>query len=510
MTERAPNLKKAFALLEEDEEGEVDPERVDRALKEELLSRLKDEKYLYYEPNGKCEEFISAVGSGKYFVILFSAANGVGKTASGANVVANIVFEKKNPWFDAPLYQNWPYPKKGRIVTDPKNTEGVIDTLETWLPKGRYSARKAGKAYKSQWRTDTGWSWDVMTYEQEPKEFEGPTLGWVWFDEPPTRAIYKACVSRLRKGGIIFISATMLKGSGWIYDHIVEGRTDDPEMEKMAKGQRAYIEAGVESACIEHGVRGHLEHDHIQKMIAEYDEDEKVARVEGRFQHMAGLVFKTWRRNIHVIKPFTIDIRRFCVYEAIDPHQRTPDAVLWMAVDSKGRKFLIDELYLKCANGTEELARNIKEKAAPYRIVRRIGDPSMFIEDQHTGRSLASRLSDYGLNYVEATKMRAASNKRIEEALSYVQLPTGEFIKEPEMFVFDTLKRTIWEIEHWVWDEWTGKNADKHDAKEKPVDKDDHMIENGGRLLIQEPVFVPYEPPRYGNQNTATNHDPYE
>jgi hypothetical protein len=42
------------------------------------------------------------------------------------------------------------------------------------------------------------------------------------------------------------------------------------------------------------------------------------------------------------------------------------------------------------------------------------------------------------------------------------------------------------------------------------VDKDDHMIENGGRLLIQEPVFVPYEPPRYGNQNTATNHDPYE
>lgn len=503
MNKAPQNIRKVFSLLEED-----DPELVIRQLEEEQAYRLGKEKYQFYEPNGKCEEFIEAVGCGDYFVVLFSAANGVGKTASGANVVANIVYERVNPYFDHKLYNDWPYPKKGRIVSDPKNVDGVIDTLKEWLPEGKYKTKKAGKSYDSQWETSE-WKWDMMTYEQDPKEFEGPTLGWVWFDEPPPRSIYKACVARLRKGGIIFITATMLEGSGWLYDHIVEGRSEDPEMEELAKGQRCHIEAGVEAACKQHGIRGHLEHDNIEKMIAEYDEDEKVARVEGKFQHLAGLVFKKFSRKIHVIKPFQIDLRNYSVYEMIDPHPRNEDAVMWVAVDRKGRKIIVDELYIKCSGGVEELAKRIKEKASQFRIVRRLGDPSMFIVDQHTGRSLASRLSDYGLNYLEATKERRASDRRIEDALTFNQLPTGEFIVEPEIYIFDFCKRTIFEFEHYRWDEWIGKIADKRDKKEKPVDKDDHMIENLGRCLIQEPVFEPM-PLREAVSQGGNNYDPYD
>ena len=54
--------------------------------------------------------------------------------------------------------------------------------------------------------------------------------------------------------------------------------------------------------------------------------------------------------------------------------------------------------------------------------------------------------------------------------------------------------------------------ADRKDRKEKPVDKDDHMVENLGRCLFQEPRFEPYVNP-YRQQvqdDEMTRDDPYE
>lgn len=504
-----PNIgektRRISALLDEE-----NPEVMLRMLKEEKISRFTKNKYMYYEPNGAGERFINAVGSGEHVIVLFSAANGVGKTAAAANIVANITQKKKNPYFeDLPLFDKWPYPKKGRIVTDPANTKNVVDTLIEWMPAGNYTAKKASKPYLSEWKSGD-FTWDIMTYEQDPKEFEGPTLGWIWFDEPPTKPIYKACVARLRKGGIIFIPATMLKGSGWLHEHIVEGRSDDPEMKDLIAGNRVHIQAGVEEACKQHGIRGHLEHEHIQNMIAEYDEDEKEARVYGRFQHLSGRIFKKFDRSIHLKKPFAINPREWCVYEMIDPHPRNPDAIMWLAVNRQGVKIVVDELYIKCENGTEELAARIKEKASQYRIIRRVGDPSMFIEDQHTQRSLAQNLADLGLVYEAATKMRTASDERIKTALSYEQLPTGEWIKSPEIYFFETCHRSTWEMDHYVWDEWTGRTADNKNPKEKPVDKDDHMIECLGRGLIQEPIFVQMQLPSSRGRQEVKSYDPYQ
>lgn len=1131
-----------------------------RAWKEEIAYRVKYEKYKYYEPNGKCEEFINKIGSGKYFIVLFNAANGVGKTCVCANIVAHLIWGKDsdNEYFNLPLFKNFPFPKKGRIASDPTNIEkNLIPTLEEWFPKGRYKSRKGGKHYNSIFETDNDFDFDIMSYDQDPKEYEGATLGWCieenervlvdsgewkeiknikvgdyvlnttdnfrkgkhkvvavydkgikdiikiktrsgfelkctpdhkiwvsnrgwieagklkkgdrlyspvfnikgtkkitnkesfmlgswigdgwfdkslfiaiankqflkevsnkvekishkskydyrivdkklrqliidcglkgkkafnkfipdiifkeqldnqieflkglystdgwfsghsigygttskrlaedlrlllnnlgiragiydkksqkqgkwrdqywvmitqknnikkfcelvnvsskkdmqekvyqealrrigktrgterskrdtrksiisiekagkarvydisvegehsficnglrvsncWFDEPPPQSIFKATVSRMRKGGIIFISETPIDdNAAWLYDHIIA----NPDKDMEAKGQRAYVEADVESACFDkdteiltqngwkdfndieigenivsmdknsktlvyspikniikkewnndlidigqgilatpdhrmlvlnsdkgknrttkempfetieakdlrrghrmlpfvdngfvptvfqspfpdkinsedwcefmgwylaegwcngtkggkalnygigisqckdkikiehikkllsrtnwkwrfsektglfrtndkelylhlfplgnshnkyiprylfeypkqclkklwyglvmgdgdgdkryftvsekladdvqellfrmeykssnkqwtdnrtnvkikgklikrsglkmncvrrgkkryyyiskrpqkifyngvvscvsvdtdiivvrnkkekqylithnckiHGVRGHLEHSHIEKMIAEYDEDEKQARIYGKFHHLVGMVYKQFSREIHVIRPFNINYEDYVVYEALDPHPRNPDMVNWIAVDRKGRKFIVDELWLKCQGGTEELSQRIKEKAQQYRIGRRIIDPSAFIKDQHTQHSLADRLSSYGLNYIEAGKNRSAADKRLGDALNY-QKKENEFIVSPEIFIFDNCHRTIWEIEHYRWDNWVGKTADKRNKKEKPVDKDDHSIENVGRILIQEPQF---------------------
>lgn len=457
---------------------------------EEIRRRKESNPHKYFIPNGKAEEFINMVGSTKNFISLFSAANGVGKTATGSNIVAHICFGKSgNEFFDnLEIVKNYKFPMRGRIVSDPTTvTQTIVPELKKWLPQGRYKTSKEGKNYEYKWITDTGFEFDVMTYEQGVKEFESSTLGWAWFDEPPPLAIFKATVARMRLGGIIFITATPLMGSAWMYDHILA-----PDREKM-EGQRDFIQADVEANCLEHGVRGRLKHSDIEKMIAEYDEEDKQARIYGKFHHLVGLVFKNWNRKIHLIRPFPININDYVVLEALDPHPRNPDAVLWVAVDRKGNKIVIDEIYGNFT--TKELARRIQDKADNYRVIQRIADPSAFVQDLHQddpeGQTLAGKLYNYGLEYDKATKDRRRADRRIKDALDY-ELKGDDILFAPELYVFDTCKRTIYEIEHLIWDDWRGKASERKNPMEKPVDKDDHMIECLGRILVQEPEFIPY------------------
>lgn len=190
--------------------------------KQILAFRKQNERYRYYTPNGKVETFIKVVGEGKAFVSVLSAANGVGKTAAGAVMVAHLMYPSENPYFNYPVFKNFPYVKKGRIASDPTTvTQQLVPELEKWLPRLRYQTSNEGKSYPAKWVTDTDFEFDLMTYEQDVKEFESVTLGWAWFDEPPPEEIYKATVSRMRRGGLIFITQTPLKGSAWLYDRFV-------------------------------------------------------------------------------------------------------------------------------------------------------------------------------------------------------------------------------------------------------------------------------------------------
>jgi len=270
----------------------------------------------------------------------------------------------------------------------------------------------------------------------------------------------------------------------------------------LAKKSAGMVWADVEANCIEHGIRGRLKHKDIERMVAHYTEDEKHARVHGKFHHLVGIVFKNFNRKVHVIKPFKITKRDYIVLEALDPHPRNPDAVMWVAVDRKGTKYIINELYGIFT--TAELADRTLTRAERYRVEMRLADPSAFVEDKHqpnpTEQTLAAKLWDLGLEYVKATKNRRRADRRIKDALDY-RMRGEDLIVAPELYIFDTCKRTIWELEHLVWDEWRGKISERKSPKEQPVDKDDHCIENLGRILVQEPVFFPM--PKVGNRNSA-------
>lgn len=75
--------------------------------------------------------------------------------------------------------------------------------------------------------------------------------------------------------------------------------------------------------------------------------------------------------------------------------------------------------------------------------------------------------------------------------------------------MFKNCERHIWEMEHYRWDEWRGKTRGEKTPKEKPVDKDDHMIENLGRFLMSNPQFRAYIP-QQRQQVARPNMDVYD
>jgi len=451
-------------------------------IRQELLYRANYEKYRYYRPTGKIEEFLDKLLSGNYMVGALLAANGIGKTTAMVNTLAHLCFPCGNKYFQQPLMKEWPYPKRGRIISDPTTIrETIVPALLRWFPKDKFMTLNKGKNYPASWTTETGWEFDLMTYDQDPKEFESATCGIILFDEPPPESIYKASIARLRQGGVCGIFATPLMGSAWLYDEIVA----NPRAEQQ---YRFFVEADIESACKIHGVRGFLDHERIEKMIAQYKDEDMVARVFGKFQHLVGLIFKEFSQDVHVFKPFELNRDDYCVYVSWDTHPREPEAVVWIAVDRKGRKYVVDHLWSDAP--TPELVARIKDIDSKYRIVRRFIDPSAFIEDKRTGDSFANRLSrEFGLVFEPGSKRRADAIRAMQDAFHY-EIVGGEMVVKPDLVVSETCERVIWEILHWQWQEYSGKTAEKHGQNPRPEDRNDHFIEAIGRVLLANPVFV--------------------
>ena len=432
------------------------------------------------------------VGSNQMFVNMFIGANSTGKTATGVNIVANIIYGPQNKYFEHELFQRFPYIKRGRIISDPTSIkEKIIPELKKWFPKNdakeipeaTYQTAKEGVSYERKFRTNNGWEIDIMSNEQDVKEFESVDLGFLWIDEPVSKDRFMASIARGRLGMIIFWTFTPLTYSAWIKDWLDQHAGTDAD----------YVEVEMEDSCITHGVRGFLEHSNIKRIADSYPEDEKQARVFGKFGHLVGRVHRAFKRKIHVVRAFPLTERAYTTYMALDPHPRVGDHVLYMSVDRKGRKIITGELITQGL--VRDLAAKMKsfEASMNYRIEGRLIDPSAYNDDQHKEEaSVGSQLFDLNFNFNKGSKDLMAGIKRTNDALDY-EVIEGKFIREPELFIFDSCPVAIKQLEEYVWSEWKGPSKDSKELNAHPKDINDHQVENIHRLLMAEFSFIPYQ-----------------
>jgi len=316
----------------------------------------------YWVPNGAQLNFIKLVGGardfeenqntwvespGSYnFVNCFVAANGVGKTDVICHIAGTLLGVLDNPYFkdsQGDLYQFYKYPPasgKGRIISNPTNiVDNIVPKLLEILPKGTYRAEKKGKEYLSYFELTLPnrlkRSFNIMSYEQEVDKFAGSTIGWCLFDEPeddPSKFI--ETTARFRRGGQIMITLCPLGSAAWVHDLVI-GNTN---WEVGA----VYARIWANSTDPTQGIRGILEPQDIDRMIAGWDDDEYTARALGEFMHLRGRVYPMFDRNVHVIDPREIP-REGTVYCVMDPHDSRPPFIGYFKVCPDGRIYMIKE-----------------------------------------------------------------------------------------------------------------------------------------------------------------------
>jgi len=418
------------------------------ALDRELKKRLIDKQIKWFTPNGKQEEFIKMVGNKDVFIGVFSAGNGVGKTALMANVLGHLVYTQQyteNPWFDFPLFTDFSFPKRGRIASSKKNVEevGAIQTeIKRWWPRNTYATSKMGKNYDSQYIIGD-WVVDIMTYEQDVEQYESATLGVVMFDEPPPLSILNASIARMRSGGMIMIFMTPLDTGGEILEDLQE--RDSIKIGDKELGKVGIIYADIEDNCRIHGVRGHLLHNDIVQMISFYTPEEREARAKGKPSHMVGRIYSDYEdKEPHLIED-DFEIKSEWIHGCIiDPHDAIPFAITWAAIDFEGNVYIYDEFpysdidKMKSTNlNFPKYASIIRGHEGRQRIFFRIIDPYFGNKTYgNTGLSPKEELAELGLEFDDGdTSGIEVGHGRVREHLIYDKTQQVNAINHPKLHI---------------------------------------------------------------------------
>lgn len=446
-----------------------------------LIHRVEQDPYIYYTPNGACEDYIKEIGNSRETgkrIFLFSAANGVGKTAAGVNIMANIFFHHNHKWFDYPLFKTrWKLPKIFWFITKVSTLQETIEPeIRKWFPKDRYKMTNEGKQHIYKLTTDTGFTVFFKTIDQNPETFESATLGGIIYDEPPPENIHQACTSRLRAGGYIFAQLTPLHRAAWILDKWLLNTKVQPYF---------YIRyADIWENSINKGVRGRLREADIEFMISQLDPHEYDARVKGLFTHLRGLVYKDFiAEEPYVIKPFDVtNYNDYQIYCVMDPHDRRYPAIGWYAVDRANQHYVIAEWpNLEEFNGRyfEELGDNnytfkeiveiIRriEKNNKWKVIWRKMDPNRGRTPYgNSGLTVQEEFEKEGMYFDTDVQDDLTAGHSIVRA----ELKLGNF-KKPRLQTFDTCKNHIWSFLRYVYDEHEGKAAQKRATKEDVTDQ---------------------------------------
>jgi hypothetical protein len=280
-------------------------------------------------------------------------------------------------------------------------------------------------------------------------------------DEPCPEKMFKAAARGLvDRNGSAWFTLTALK-EPWI--------TDAFDSDGIFSGISFMVEGSIYD-------NPYLSKEAIDAYEATLTPDEKECRLWGKPLHKAGLVYKCFQSDQHILSTppagwdgWAEPPLSWSYYLYIDPHPHTPHMVLFLVVDPFGRKYYWHDLFEKCL--IRELCGKIKQVLGGRRIVRVRCDPIAFVDDPINGTNMATEFWANGLAVEKASKDLSRGILKVNEEL---QLSSGFPVFSPEC------RRTLWEIRRYHWDEETGK----------PVDADDHAMECLYRSILDEPRYV--------------------
>lgn len=266
----------------------------------ELLDQRKTfEKWRYFLPVPKQEEFLAAGGEG-FQERLLMAGNGCGKTETAAYEVSRHLTGDYPPW-----WKGFRFDKPARVWIAGTSDKAVAEAAQTKLlgPPGNKELRGSGviprEAIFGEPRPSRGYpdavaSFQVRckingkldesaisrvvvkTYAQDREDWQGGEIDVLWPDEEPPEDLYTEGRARLRGRGLTLMTFTPLKGMS----DVVLRYLEQPHKRRM------FTKMGINDALW-------YTEEERQSMIDSYPMRERQARAFGDPMMGVGKVFLT-------------------------------------------------------------------------------------------------------------------------------------------------------------------------------------------------------------------------
>lgn len=147
--------------------------------------------------------------------------------------------------------------------------------------------------------------------------------------------------------------------------------------------------------------------------------------------------------------------------------------MLLVATAPNGEVFVYDEIFEDKLIKTS--AEILKSKVEDYYVQDQLIDPRAVIESPVTEESIEDELAKYDLYFEKGSKDMMGGISKVREWLNK-RTPEGY----PRIWFAPTVVQTLYEIQRYCYNPRTLK----------PVDKDDHMLENLRRILLNGVEYV--------------------
>lgn len=318
----------------------------------------------------------------------------------------------------------------------------------------------------------------VRSYVQNPMGLESSDWDWIHIDEPCPQAMWTA-VSRglVDRNGSAWFTCTPLK-EAWINDFFIPSSLTRATFDRPYTDEKASAPKWVITGSSRDNP--HISKEALAAFEEDISEEERACRIRGIPMALSGLVYKDFDQSVHVYRdtpagwddaqtpPQSYTIRTF-----IDPHPKTPHAILHFATAPTGHTFIFREMFRPGL--IRDITEHISAQVEGYHVEDFLCDPIAWIENPITGSCMADEFYEAGLPVSPAPK-----------DLSYGILKTQAKFRErdvqgnPTILVHESCEEFLYEIDRYIWQE----------GKEKPVDENDHMMENLYRAVLTKLNYV--------------------